>query len=54
MRWSSIGGRHWTAQLNVKNLLDEEFFYASSGESGLSEVQRAPERTILGSVSFDL
>ena len=47
-------GKHWSAQLNVKNLLNEEFFYASGGESGLSEVQRAPERTILGSLRFDL
>jgi len=44
--------KNWTVQLNIKNLLDEEFFYSPSGESGLSEVQRAPERTIIGSVSF--
>ena len=46
--------KHWSVQLNVKNLLNEEFFYASGGESGLSEVQRAPERTILGSLRFEL
>ena len=46
--------KHWSAQLNVKNLLNEEFFFASGGESGLSEVQRAPERTILGSLRFEL
>jgi len=45
-------GKHWTAQPNVKNLLDEEFFYAGGGESEFSEVQRAPARTILGSLSF--
>ena len=44
-------GKHWVAQLNVKNLLDEEFFYASSAFE-VSEVQRAPARTILGSLSF--
>ncbi|MGH8614834.1 MAG: TonB-dependent siderophore receptor [Gammaproteobacteria bacterium] len=43
--------KHWVAQLNIKNLLDEEFFYASSAFE-VSEVQRAPERTILGSLSF--
>jgi iron complex outermembrane recepter protein len=47
-------GKHWSAQLNVKNLLNEEFFNASGGESGFSEVQRASERTILGSLRFDL
>ncbi|MGH7966301.1 MAG: TonB-dependent siderophore receptor [Candidatus Binatia bacterium] len=44
--------KNWTAQLNVKNLLDEEFFYNGGGEVGPTEVQRAPERTIIVSVSF--
>ncbi len=44
--------KHWIAQLNVKNLLDEEFFYAP-GAFSVSEVQRAPERTILGSLRFE-
>ncbi len=43
--------KHWIAQLNVKNLLDEEFFYAP-GAFSVSEVQRAPKRTILGSLIF--
>ncbi len=43
--------KHWVVQLNVKNLLDEEFFYASA--LGVTEVQRAPERTILGSLRFE-
>lgn len=44
--------KQWAAQLNFKNLPDEEIFYAGGGETGFESVQRAPERTILGSLSF--
>jgi iron complex outermembrane receptor protein len=39
------------AQINVKNLLDEEFYY--TGSFGGDEVQRAAARTVIASVRFD-
>ncbi len=44
--------KHFQAQVNVKNLLDSEYYYAGSGEGG-GEVQRGAARTILGSVKFE-
>lgn len=39
------------AQVNVKNLLDDEFYYTGAG--GGDEVQRANARSVIASVRFD-
>lgn len=41
----------FTVQLNVKNLFDNEFYYANNG--GGNEVVRANARTIIASARFE-
>jgi iron complex outermembrane receptor protein len=41
---------HWRAQINVKNLFDNEFYY--SGNFG-DEAVRAAARTVIASVKYE-
>lgn len=50
-RWK-LGGSRLTAQLNLNNILDKEYFFASSSQSG-SEVFPGEPLTVIGSLRIE-